>query len=138
MNISDFSIAFQQKFDFGGKPYRFNKIDYGPSDKVTELSLGNYASYTASQQQNVMCVLSDNLVRKDPYTLGVFFSAGEVVYLSTLINYIKTAEFSFGLQQENFNNVLSFDTKCTSLFWVMRQLSGTIYIFDFNDNPIDM
>ena len=141
MKATDFTLAWMQKFDFDGHPYKFSKIDVDLNVDITTSLFDRYSNYSSAQKNNVMIILSDAILFKGSAAIGFIFNEGEIVYLSTLIASItnlSSSQLSFGYIRDNIYDSSSIDWNktVTARRYQGIRLAGTFYIFDFNDNPV--
>lgn len=138
MKATDFTLAWMQKFDFDGHPYKFSKIDLSNSETISSSTFSKYSQCTQEQLNNIMVILSDAVIgwNKDGSTYsGYTYSAGEILYMS---NFIKDYEalptyFGFGYLRQTIPATIGAQGTIQNRF---TRLAGTFYIFDFNDNPV--
>lgn len=138
MKATDFTLAWVQKFDFDGHPYKFSKIDVSLNTPVTTSLFDRYSNYTNEQKNKVMIVLSDGLIATNANNnyCGTVLNEGEIVYLSTILNLLLTnvATHYFGWMRNSLTTAI--DVKSSTIYARYNTLAGTFYIFDFNDNPV--
>lgn len=135
MKATDFTLAWMQKFDFDGHPYVFSKIDVSANTQITTQMFEKFLNYSEHEKQNVMCILSDGLITTNGTNFTTLeLDAGEIVYLSTILNFLSGSySHYFGFIRTSTNVTMSVDS---TLKYRFSPLAGTFYIFDFNENPV--
>ena len=134
MKATDFTLAWVQKFDFDGHPYKFSKVDLSLGGTIETSLFDRFSSYSSAQLNNVMIVLSDAIIGWKTNDCRYIFQEGEIVYLSTILNTINNTAFSLGfgfMRSQVAANIQSVG----AVNYAFSRLAGTFYIFDFNDNP---